>query len=651
MLGDEVEGKIQFLWPFSSHHDRSHPLTIAPKLALPYKDKIPQGTGSQLFDRTPALEVPETPLSHSLQEQDHPKGPQPRQAIQNVQMLSPAEESISHLDTLRMFSVSPGEVEQQQQNIFINAVVEDITYRDTVRIPSITWWSEQQVETEQQQDVVNTAGSAAIAGVGELIFAVLRYVTNVVMTNIVSQSIYGIFVTTYTCVTIISYIANLGLDSATLRFLSTYRAQDDHNRAAGLIRFVLWMTLISGLLCGALFFLGTTALAHFVYHNDVYEVPFKEAALLIPLLAVQLTLSNGLFALKAIKWKVYVDRLIQPALTLVFIGVFYLLGLRLEALILAMICGLIASVITGKYFLGKASRPLVHNAVPKFEPKVWLGFSLPMFLSSMIQSILNSTDVLFLAAFATTAQVGLYSAADRMSGLVVIPLVALNLIFSPLIAEYYARGERKQLADMSKVVTKWALSLSLPVFLCFCIFHQAILSIFSKDYTAGGTVLIILSLGNLIDAGVGSVGYLLSMTGRARVVLANSVMTIVLNVGLGFFLVPRFNVIGAAVAAALTIIINNVAGLIEVYWILKIIPYRGDMLKPVVASGVASIAGLLLLPAIPVGYGYQAIFGILGLVIPFIVVYVLVLALLGFSKEDMMVFEAVRAKIGKKKSE
>ena len=96
-------------------------------------------------------------------------------------------------------------------------------------------------------------------------------------------------------------------------------------------------------------------------------------------------------------------------------------------------------------------------------------------------------------------------------------------------------------------------------------------------------------------------------------------------------------------------ILGNVVCLIEVYWILKILIFRWDMLKLVVAGGVASIVGLLLLRVIHVGYGYQAIFGALGLVIPFMLVYGLVLTVLRFSKEDMMVFDAVRAKIDKKK--
>ncbi len=104
---------------------------------------------------------------------------------------------------------------------------------------------------------------------------------------------------------------------------------------------------------------------------------------------------------------------------------------------------------------------------------------------------------------------------------------------------------------------------SLPVFLCFCVFHEAILSVFSREYTAAGMVLIILSLANLIDAGVGSTGDLLVMTGHTRVVLANTAVSITVNTGLSFLLVPRFNGIGAAIASALALVIPSVAGTVR----------------------------------------------------------------------------------------
>ena len=643
-----IEHCDSLVMPIYPMMDASHPSDRTTQILAQHP--IPQDIEHQLLNTLPGQEEPTTPTLYSLQLQSHQKKPQNHVTIQRARLVPTAEESISNLDTAPMFAVRPGESEWRQRDIYINTMVEDITHRATLQLPAVALTPEKQGQSVQRQVIASTAGNAGFAGAGDLINAVLRYIINIVMTNIVSQSVYGVYVTIYSCATIFGNIATIGLDSAMLRFLSNYRVKGEYSLAAGLIRFVVWMKLISGLLCGVLLYLFATALAHLVYHRDAYALPLKEAVLLIPLIALQLTLASGLQALKAIKWKVYVDRLIQPGLALILIGVFHFLGLRLEALILAVTCSFLASVITGQFLLRKGSRQLVHDAVPKFELKTWLRFSLPLFFNSIIQNVLDYTDVLFLAAFATTAQVGLYAAADRASYIVVMPISALNTIFAPLIAEYYVRGEHEQLVNLSRVVTKWSFSLSLPAFLCFCIFHDAILSIFSRGYTAAGAVLIILSFGNLISAGTGSTGTSLVMTGHSRVMLANTVVAITVNIGLAFLLVPRFNIIGAALAAALADVILNVAYLIEVYWILKIFTLRWDMLKPVVAGGVASIVGLLLLRVIYVGYGYWAIFGALGLVIPFMLVYGLVLVLLRLSKEDMMVFDAVRAKFGKKQS-
>lgn len=568
-----------------------------------------------------------------------------RLPLQDIWLTSASKDLISSVDTARMFTVRSGEG-QQQQDIFINALVEDIALQATLKLPVIKLTPAKPAQPDQHQAITSTA----IAGIGEGLFAVLRYMMNIVMTNLVSESIYGTYIAVYTSTLIVGSIAAFGLDSTILRFLSIYQAKNEGNLAAGLVRFVVRMTIISGLIFAALLYLSAPVIAGMVYHQDAYTLPLKEIALLIPLIALQLVFGSGLQALKVIKWKILVDRLIHPTIILILTMVFYFSGLRLEALIFATLCGFLASVITGQIFLRKASKQFIDAATPRFEKKTWMHFAFPMSLNSLIQNVLNSTDVLFLTAFATAAQVGLYAVADRASTLVVMPLLALNTVFSPKIAEYHVRGEYDQLVRLSKLVTKWTFSLSLPVFLCLSLFHEAILSIFSRGYTAAGPVLIILSLGNLVIAASGLKGSLLVMTGQTRVILANTIVTIAINIGLAFLLVPRFNIIGAAIVATLVVISVNIAGTIEVYCILKIFAYRWDLLKPVIAGGVASATGLLQLHIIHVGYGYRAIIGTLGLIIPFICVYALVLTLLRFSSEDKAVFDLIRARVQRKRA-
>ena len=603
---------------------------------------------------------------------------------QQIQQAQQMQDIISRAETISMFAVHPGEDMAQQQDIFINNWIEDISLSETLPLPivklvrandisvreplqgtkrafvpetpptqeAIKKQDEERALADKRKVVASTASGAAIAGIGDLVSAVLKYATTVLMTNLFAHNIniYGDFVETNTIVTVLGYASKLGFDSTTLRFLSTYRAKGQRGKAAALIRFASLIAILSGIIWGVMFFFTSFALSHYVFKKDDFDLPFKEAVLLVPLIGIQLVTSATLQAFKAIKWKVYVDRLIQPGVTLILVVLFYKLGMRLEALILATTCGYVASVAAGQFFVGKAKKKMVQGVKPEYDVKTWMKFAFPMFFNSMIRNILNSTDVLFLGAVATETQLAFYGAADRVSYFVVAPLIALNAIFSPVIAEYHARGEHRQLEMMFKLVTKWSISLSFPVFLICVVFRTPILGIFTEKYTAAGLVLVVLALGNFVDAGVGSVNYLLTMTGRPRIILANTVATVVVNVLLALILVPRFNIMGAALAAALTVIILNTVGLIEVYVVLKIHPYRLDTLKPIAAGLVAAAAGFGLTRIIQVGYGHDAIPMVLvAFLVPFLAVYIGVLILLRFGEEDKMVFDMVLAKFGKGK--
>ncbi|HEV7129577.1 MAG TPA: flippase [Ktedonobacterales bacterium] len=498
----------------------------------------------------------------------------------------------------------------------------------------------------QKEVVVSTAGGAAIAGVGNLLSGVLRYAATIAMTHMVTQGAYGVFVVALSTVTFISFLPKLGLDTVMLRFLPGYRAGGKHTLAAGLLRFAVATPTMLGILCAIVFYLISSMLANSVYHHAIYDIPFKEAALLIPLIAVQGMLISALRALKAIKWQMYVDKVIDPGCTLIFLIVFYVFGLRLEALILANIVGVAISIAVGWVWLRRATKHRIQTSIPEYDANTWLRFGTTMIFSVMAFTTIQSTDVLFLGGFATPGQVALYGVANRISYLVAMPLLALNIIFSPMISEFYARGEHSQLESMFALVTRWAFSLAWPVFLCCLIFHDAILGLFGKEYRNATAALVILAFGSLVSAGTGSVYQILTMTGRQRVIWCNMAGILVVNLILVLALTPRFNVIGAAVAATLTVILLNVVAFVEVWWTMKLQPYRWTLMKPLLAGAVASAVGLLIRPLIHVGYGKLAIVGAMGLVLPFVIVYFAVLALMRLGIEDLMVLEAVSAKLG-----
>jgi O-antigen/teichoic acid export membrane protein len=563
---------------------------------------------------------------------------------------SARREWISALDTAMMAAIQPQVMGLPQRDVLAQVLVEDIAERGTMILPVLTKDTGKEGQVDQHKDIALTARGAGIAGFANIMYNVLRYVTNVAMAHMVSPTIYGVFGEVITAVYLLGMLANLGFDTLLIYLLPTYRVKEERSLARGLVRFSTRISLITGFLLGTLLFVFAPVIAQEYYHAPSNDLILRELAPLIPLIAFGGIYSAGLQALKEIKLNVCVQ-LILSLITLVTLVAFYLLGWRAEALIYSAIAGYACSMLIGRMAFSKFVKRVTGDVAPRYKLRDWFGFALPALFSQQIFNIAITADILVLSIFATPAQAGIYIAASRISGLVNLPLAAVNVIFIPLMAEYHAKGKREQLESMVKLVTKWSLLLSLPVCLCCFVFHDAILGIFGAQYTAGWLVLVILCFGYLVNAGTGPVFQLLSVTRRLRLTSIDSVTQLILGVALSFFLIPRFNILGAALAAALASILVNVLCVIEVYWTMKLHPYRWDMCKPLLAGGVAALVGMLLQHSVHLqsGPGRFAFLEELGLIIPVILVYVVMMLLLRFSEEDRIAFNAILVRFSRQR--
>src|ERR1035437_8737160 len=100
------------------------------------------------------------------------------------------------------------------------------------------------------------------------------------------------------------------------------------------------------------------------------------------------------------------------------------------------------------------------------------------------------------------------------------------------------------------------LGLTIPLITMLLIFAHPLMRIFGRDFEAGWSVLVIGTLGELIDCGVGSVGFLL-LSGNERRLLRIQMMMSAGIVGFNLLLIPRWGIVGAAIASAITNIIAN----------------------------------------------------------------------------------------------
>ena len=84
-----------------------------------------------------------------------------------------------------------------------------------------------------------------------------------------------------------------------------------------------------------------------------------------------------------------------------------------------------------------------------------------------------------------------------------------------------------------------------------------VLTLFGEGFSVGRWALMILVLGQLVNAGMGPVGHLMNLTGHGRQSAVVYGTAAGVNVILNLLLIPRMGLEGAAVATAFSMVLWN----------------------------------------------------------------------------------------------
>ena len=161
-------------------------------------------------------------------------------------------------------------------------------------------------------------------------------------------------------------------------------------------------------------------------------------------------------------------------------------------------------------------------------------------------------------------------------------------------SQFHAEGERGKLADTYKLVSRWLLISAIPISAVFIIFPGKVLLLFGPEYLPSAKILVLLTGATFIQALLGAAGPTLSMSGYTKLVLWNTIGAFVLNFGLNIFLIPKYGIIGAAIATLTSLTIVGFARTIEVGIILKMNFFDRKVIKPIIA-GILVFGGLLFI--------------------------------------------------------
>ncbi len=493
-----------------------------------------------------------------------------------------------------------------------------------------------------EKELANIFKNAGIGIGGILISYAISYFTSVIATRVVGASFYGIYYLAETLFILCGFLASIGLFRGVLRYVSFYSGKDDHSRLKGTILLGIKITLISSLAVAVTIFGFGRLISEKLFHKPDLAVALRILIMTLPFSVLTGVFLSALQGLRLIKYHILTNNIIRPFTRLVILVFLFVIGLRFLGLVWAMALTVVITSLSSFYFLIRNCQCFKRQVKAVYENSAIVSFSLPLFLERFLSYLISSAPVLLLGYFMSSMDVGIYGIGVKLGQLVVLSLTSFNMIFAPTISFLYGGGEREALVSLFKTVTKWVFTIGFAVFLVLLLFGRPILSIFGRNFVAGFNALYLIALGQLFDASVGSSEYLLMMSGRPKFNLLNSGVLCGLTIAFSYILIPNHGIVGAALATVIAFAVVNVLRLAEVYHLERIHPYKRGFLKPL-ASGVLSALLVYILGKV-FPYVDSLIFSIcFGIV--FIFLFVFLLRLFGFEREDRYILGLIQRKL------
>ena len=369
---------------------------------------------------------------------------------------------------------------------------------------------------------------------------------------------------------IFTLLAKLGLDTTSIRFSASFAAQNKWKSLLLFFKKVYFILILSSLVSSFVMYFLSNIIADFLNINSEYVRTFSYFVLPMVFFVLHYQSLRGL---KKIGIFSFYYRMSQALFTIIIILILLQFSndpsIPFHAYIISLLFVSILSLLSFWNGLKEKSNNYAEEKTIEHQTlKNILVIALPLMLAQSVQLIMIYTDKLMIGNMMSTADVGIYGVAFKLSMFASVTLMAINSIAAPKFAEIYAEKNMKGLKKIVQKSTKMIFWSTLPLLIIFFLFPTFFLGIFGGEFKIGVNAFIILSVGMLISAFSGSVGNLLQMTGKQLVFMKILIAGAVINVGLNYLLIPESNpfsefgisgINGAAIASMCSIVFWNLS--------------------------------------------------------------------------------------------
>lgn len=392
-------------------------------------------------------------------------------------------------------------------------------------------------------------GVFLVRGLGAVSLFILYFVA----ARRMSQTEAGMFFLGLTWSTVLAPIALFGMHTIALRELS---ARSDESQQ-GEIRYLLGQTLVRG----AVLALGPALLLYFLapwLATSVFQKPSLDRVLQFSAIAgfagsLSTLMSGQLQGLRRFSQSLMILSIATPLMASA------LLTWRADGLDAAGASALYAQASWMTAALGGFAIwlqcPSGTSTQVTIDRLASSCFSL-WIINTMIMAV-NWSGQLIAGAYLPASDVALLAVSQRTANLVNFILIGVNFVVTPRFSAFWANHNLEGIRRLALDSTRAMSLIAIPLVIAIACMPGQIMSWFGKDFAGGGTLLLILSVGQLFNVMTGSVNALLNMCGFDRDLRNIVILSGSLTIGLSWLFTRLFGASGCALAITIALVVQN----------------------------------------------------------------------------------------------
>ena len=409
--------------------------------------------------------------------------------------------------------------------------------------------------------------------------------------HILGAEKYGLTRSLIAITTISSQIITLGIPNTIVKFVPTLEKDQG-------VRSIFFRRVIS-----PSFFILTIYVTSYFFFESHWLSLYADSPLLevylwlvIPMVFASTTFSLFSAFIKAsldTVFATFLQDVLLRILILIFLVLYFFDILSFPHFMLGFVGAyLINMLILLVYSLSqKHYLPSTIKADRPFNLKETFTYSFFAFFSGFTMILVSNIDLIMVDMFDGLEKAGIYALAMYMGTVITVPRKSLTKIVHPILTKSF---NENNLAEVKRLYTQSSINqllFSLIIYVGILTSLDDLYRILPNEFSEGKPIIAVLGLAYLFDLATGSNGQIIITSKYFRFDFISSLILMIAAVLLNYFLIPRYGLMGAAIATATSVGLYNLIKTIFLWVVLRIQPFKWHTLSIAVLGLICYFLG------------------------------------------------------------